>query len=331
MIVAVWGGSPLYHPVAMQDPDGLLRNLDSDFGVLEFNGTQQYFALDGQHRLKAIKDALKQNPDLAKEDICVLIVSHGDTAEGQRRTRRLFTNINKHAKKTTKAEEIALDEDDAIAIITRRLVMEHPFLHATGRVKVIGGQADGGRLKLATGNVSKSDPNALFTIGGLYEITKSLVAGFKLPAFGGPQGLRPSDEVLESTFDIVSAKIHELLECCGNVKDRLSAVSSARDLRAPKDDEGAGHPFMRALVQRVIVKVIEFLLGQLVPWPEIQRSLRALPWQLEQNPWNAVASVDGNKVKMRTNREFAELLQKLLIAHIAPRTKSDRHGRNIDA
>ena len=88
---------------------------------------------------------------------------------------------------------------------------------------------------------------------------------------------------------------------------------------------------MRALVQRVIVKVIEFLLGQLVPWPEIQRSLRALPWQLEQNPWNAVASVDGNKVKMRTNREFAELLQKLLIAHIAPRTKSDRHGRNIDA
>jgi DNA sulfur modification protein DndB len=30
--------------------------------VLTFDGTQQYFVPDGQHRLRAIKDALKQTP-----------------------------------------------------------------------------------------------------------------------------------------------------------------------------------------------------------------------------------------------------------------------------
>lgn len=322
IIVAAWGGNPLYHPVTMQDPDGLLANLDSDFGVLEFNGAQQYFALDGQHRLKAIKDALKQNPDLGTEDLCVLIVSHFDTDEGRQRTRRLFTNINKHAKKTTKAEDIALDEDDSAAILTRRLLMEHSFLKQDGRVRVIGKAGEGGRLKLATGNVSKTDPKALFTMGGLYEIVKGLIAAFQMDAHGCDASIRPADEVLDETFDQVVLRLNELLKCCGDIESRLEASLSARDIRAPKNDETLGHPFMRAIIQRVIVDVVKFALTQKYrTWEELQKTLSELPWQLREAPWNTVISVDGIKVKMLTNRDYVTCLQKLLIAHLFPTTK----------
>ncbi len=322
IIVAAWGGNPQYHPVTMSDPDGLLKDLDSDFGVLEFNGSQQYFALDGQHRLKAIKDALKQNPDLGNEDLCVLMVSHFDSDEGRQRTRRLFTNINKHAKKTTKAEDIALDEDDAVAIITRRLLMDHSFLRQQGRVRVIAGVSDDGKLKLATGNVSKTDGLALFTVGGLYEIVKGMISAFRMDAFGCDSSVRPSDEVLESTYEKVSECIDEMMMCCGDIRNHLEAAVSARDVRAPKSDESSGHPFMRALIQRVIVRVVEHALSQkLRSWDEIRERLISLQWQLSDVPWNSVVSIDGAKVKMLTNRDYASLLQKLLIAHLCPTTK----------
>ncbi len=56
IVVAAWGGEPQYTRLSMDDPEGILHGLDREFGVLTFDGTQQYFALDGQHRLRAIKD-----------------------------------------------------------------------------------------------------------------------------------------------------------------------------------------------------------------------------------------------------------------------------------
>ena len=331
MIIAAWGGDPLYHPVMMQDPDGLLQNLDSDFGVLEFNGSQQYFAIDGQHRLKAIKDSLKINPDLGSEDICVLIVSHFDNDKGRQRTRRLFTNINKHAKKTTKAEDIALDEDDPIAITTRRLLLEHPFLKIDGRVRVITGNNETGGLKLATGNVSKADPTAIFTMGGLYEIVKSLVNGFEMEAYGTDPAIRPSDDVLESTYDRVTVVLDEMLACCGDIVAKTTAAASAKDLRAPKSDEGEGHPFMRAMIQRVVANVIGYCVKEkLMTWEDLQNAMKKMTWELKACPWNTVISIDGPKVKMLTNRDFPNLLQKLLVAHLCPVSKVDIQRARAD-
>src|SRR5216684_2532404 len=57
LVVAAWGGHPEYLPLQMADNDeqGVLAGVDREFGVLTFDGTHQFFALDGQHRLRAIK------------------------------------------------------------------------------------------------------------------------------------------------------------------------------------------------------------------------------------------------------------------------------------
>ena len=65
IVVAALGGNPTYAPIDITDDPkfALLKpaGISDSFGVLTFDGGQRCFALDGQHRLKAIKTLLEQN------------------------------------------------------------------------------------------------------------------------------------------------------------------------------------------------------------------------------------------------------------------------------
>lgn len=315
LVVAAWGGEPEYTRLSMDDPDGMLNGLDKEFGVLTFDGTQQYFALDGQHRLKAIKDAIKSNPEIGKEDICVLLVTHYDTTDGRLRTRRLFTNINRNAKVTGAAENIALDEDDSFAVLTRRLLEEHEFLSQPGRVRVILSQGMEGELKLASGSVPKTDATALTTFTVLYDMIHSLA--WDQPSVLQDPSRRPSEAILDEAYKVVNLRLNQLLSSCGQVQQRLEACSSARELRAPKDAEGSGHPFMRPVIQKAIARVASQLMVQnSIDWELFLDRLSKLPWQLSEAPWTSVFSADGGK--MLTGKENTLLLEELLKVHISP-------------
>jgi DNA sulfur modification protein DndB len=315
IVVAAWGGEPQYTPVSMEDPEGMLHGLDQGFGVLTFDGTQSYFALDGQHRLRAIKDAILQNPDIGKEDLCVLLVTHYNSPEGRKRTRRLFTNINRNAKPMGAAENIALDEDDAFAVLARRVVEDHEFLREDGRVRVILSVGNDGELKLASGSVPKSDPRAITTFTVLYDLLRAL--SWDLPSAFMDRTRRPSDESLEDAFRHLCSKLDDLMKKCGDIRQRLESCGNAKEIRAPKNVEGTGHPFMRPVVQKAITRVAWELMKQgVITWPEFIDRLAELDWKLESAPWTAVFSAEG--AKMLTGKENTVLLAQLLRAHLAP-------------
>lgn len=318
LLVAAWGGAPQYMSVSMDDPDGVLAGIDKQFGVLTFDGTQQYFALDGQHRLKAIKEALKSNPEIGQEDICVIMVSHYDTEEGKVRTRRLFTNINRNAKATTGAENIVLDEDDGPAIVTRRLITEHPFFSAQGVIKVFTRQGEEGELKLASGNVSQSEKRAFTTIANLYDMVRSLSFGLD-PAMQ-KRDARPSDDVLESAYVTIGQRLDDLLKATGNIRESLLAGTSAKDIRFPKNNEAGGHAFMRPVIQKAVARAAAQIAEQdVLPWNAVMERLSKLPWQIGQAPWTAVFNTSNNK--MVTAKENVTLLDDLVYAHVAAPSK----------
>ncbi len=320
LVVAVWGGEPRYTPLSMDDPKGMLDGLEEGLGVLTFDGTRTYFVLDGQHRLRAIKDAIRQKPEIGKEDVCVLIVTHWDTPEGRLRTRRLFSNINRNAKQTGTAENVALDEDDGFAILTRRVLDEHEFLRQEGRVKVIIYAGDEGELKLASGSVPKTDARALTTFTVLYDVLHYL--GLELPGAMRARTTRPSDEVLEESYNFLTSRLDDLLKYCGNVRERLETAQSARDVRAPKNAEGEGHPFLRPVVQKAVARVASEIAQQgALPWAEIMQRLSELDWKMASPPWESVFSVDGGK--MLVGKENTTLLGDLLHVHLAPRSGQD--------
>ncbi len=317
LVVAAWGGEPNYTPLTMDDPDGMLSGLDQGFGVLTFDGTQQYFVLDGQHRLRAIKDALKKKAELGKDDVCVLMVTHYDTKDGRTRTRRLFSNINRNAKQTGLAENIALDEDDGFAILTRRFLEDHDFLKEEGRVRVIMGTDDSGGIKLAAGSVSKGDARAWTTFTVLYDLLPALAYG--LPSVLKDKTTRPSDDVLEQAYVTISSRLEDLLTHCGDIRRKLEAALLAKEVRAPKDNEGNGHPFMRPVVQKAVARVASDIMEQgVLTWPEIMDRLSGLTWRMSAAPWTAVFSVDGGK--MLTGKDNTLLLAALLRAHLAPQS-----------
>jgi len=130
LVVAVYGGEPEFSPVRVDEHELIDDKERSSygFGLLRFDGSQIYYALDGQHRLKSIQEAIISNPNLAKEEITVIVLTHEETQEGLQRTRRLFSTLNRRAKPTTSGMNIAIDEDDSIAIVTRRLVKENSIL-----------------------------------------------------------------------------------------------------------------------------------------------------------------------------------------------------------
>lgn len=321
LIVAAYGGEPQYIPVQMEDSDGMLSGLDRQFGVLTFDGSQSYFALDGQHRLKAIKEAVKQKPELGKEEIAVIVVSHFDTDEGKKRTRRLFTNINRNAKSTTASENILLDEDDGAAIIARRLVTEHPVLSIAGFVKIFTKlNNDEGEMKLAGTNIPVTDPRAFTTIGVLYDMVKHL--SFGLPVSIRAQSQRPSDEELESAYTIISERFDKFFSRFGTIVDSLKGGQVARDLRAPKEAPGLGHPIMRPVIQKAVTRVVDQICDQgAMTFDELLAGLGELSDKIKDSPWNVV--FNNATGKMISNTENTGALEKLIYVHLAPPSKEE--------
>ena len=132
LIVGVYGGSPDWYELAIGknlrfDAPVLPSELEGVLGILRLDGTQILFAVDGQHRVEGIKQALKKNDELKQEEVSVIFVAHRNDSSGMERTRRLFTTLNRYAKPVSKSEIVALDEDDIIAITTRELVEKYPL------------------------------------------------------------------------------------------------------------------------------------------------------------------------------------------------------------
>ena len=135
------------------------------------------------------------------------------------RTRRLFSNINRNAKQTGTAENIALDEDDGFAILTRRILEDHPFLKEDGRVRVILSIGTDGEVKLATGSVPKTDARAMTTFTVLYDMLRLL--SWDLPSTLIDRTMRPSDDTLDEAHACLTKRLDELFDACGDIKIKL--------------------------------------------------------------------------------------------------------------
>ncbi|MBK8099840.1 MAG: DGQHR domain-containing protein [Planctomycetes bacterium] len=105
-----------------------LGALHESMGLLRMTGKEKMFAIDGQHRTKAICDVWAEQKELpqaervlASDQFPVVFVAHIDDLAGKKRTRRLFSDINKRAVPVSKGDLAIIDEDDICAIVARRL------------------------------------------------------------------------------------------------------------------------------------------------------------------------------------------------------------------
>lgn len=106
-----------------------LRHFSETFGILRLSGAESIFAIDGQHRVMGIRKAIMDKPkEFQYDEVSVIFIAHKTDDNGRKRTRRLFSTLNRYAKPVNKGEIIALSEDDNCAIITRMLIENNKYL-----------------------------------------------------------------------------------------------------------------------------------------------------------------------------------------------------------
>lgn len=96
-----------------------------DTGVLEISMEARFLINDGQHRKAAILDALNEDATLGDETISVVFYED----QGLARSQQIFTDLNKHAVKTSNSIAELYDSRDELAVINRNVVTNVGFLN----------------------------------------------------------------------------------------------------------------------------------------------------------------------------------------------------------
>lgn len=128
----------------------------NNVGILEVSMEAKFLINDGQHRKASILSALNESSDLGDETISV--VFYGD--EGLARSQQMFTDLNKHAVKTSNSIAELYDSRDEIAVVTRNTISKIPFLN-----EYVDKERD------ILGKFS----SALFTLNTFYNASKKII------------------------------------------------------------------------------------------------------------------------------------------------------------
>ncbi len=130
----------------------------SDTGVLQVSMEARFLINDGQHRRAAIQAALQEDDSLGDETISVVFFADA----GLSRSQQIFTDLNKHAVKTSNSISELYDSRDALAVATRNVIAKIPFLNTFTDKEI--------------DNLGKYSSN-LFSLNTFYKANKKILQG----------------------------------------------------------------------------------------------------------------------------------------------------------
>ncbi|MDG7049133.1 MAG: hypothetical protein JRM87_03215, partial [Nitrososphaerota archaeon] len=258
-------------------------------------------AIDGQHRVEGIREAIKTDPNLGNEEVGVILVkgitgaSKKDDPSGFERTRRLFTTLNRYAKPVNKKDIIALDEDDSVAIITRRLVEEYR-LFSDGKVSLRG-----------AASIPISDEQSFTSIRALYDgldiYLKHVYLKSKQPSRKSKQ---PSSWVNFKRFYPSDGQVNELYDQAVVLWDnyvkyfqpiREIAESDAKNRVAGKyRTSNGGHFLFRPIGLLISLKAICYLMEHHnLSLDDAMVKMTKLPMELSDAPWKNLLWNPGSR------------------------------------
>ena len=128
----------------------------TDIGILEIDMNTTFLINDGQHRKAAIEAALKEDASLGEETISVVFFED----KGLERSQQMFTDLNKHAVKTSNSISTLYDSRDSLAVVTKQVISEIPFFNQyTDKEK---------------DNLGKNS-SKLFTLNNIYKANQKII------------------------------------------------------------------------------------------------------------------------------------------------------------
>lgn len=275
LVIGVYGGAPNWYELAIHRDErykieSAYDYLDETLGILSLEGSENLFALDGQHRVVGIKGAIEKDSALGEEEVAAIFVAHKNTPSGMERTRRLFTTLNRYAKPVNKKEKIALDEDDVIAIITRRLIDEYPLFRE--KISVAG-----------TKSIPPTDKKSFTTIITLYDV---LVTFFRqeIRDLEYKLRLRPPDDTVDFFHEEATELWDAMIENFPPLQEVAESQSSDEVPGKYRGRDG-GHLLFRPIGLLIVLKVIRQFVDSGLSLQTAARRVAQAPMDLANDPW----------------------------------------------
>lgn len=320
IVVAAIGGQPEFHSVEVKKENAVLSfgGLNKSFGALTFDGGEKYYALDGQHRLFALKQMARQEDHdygVADDQVPVILITGDGSLEmseaNKRRYRRLFTWMNRYAKPTTREVNIIMDEDDLFSIVTRRLIEENPQFQTDER-KLPTSSAKEISIRYPKVNVRsnsiKSNSSYFTTIRTLCDFTTLCLKNSDIDIPEDAEHARPSDEFIDNCFTL-SNNIWDSL------RQTVKCLIEEPDTMRSETDLGNNNMLFRPLGQLVFARSICHLFSSteqqidhnttLAELNQVLAPLSCIDWELKHRPWlhlltTSIEDENGNvKYRMR--------------------------------
>ncbi len=356
LVVAAMNGEPAWHPVKL-DPEvtpavfAQSKALRESIGILAFGDDPKYYALDGQHRLKAIKlllggdEVAEKHPEGFEDEMISVIVmlrgSHeGSDEEWLMRYRRLFSSLNRWTKPTDSDTNIIMDEDDCFAILTRRLITEHKFFQSHSRDKE--------SLRILTkGNSMKSGAAHFTTLRTLYQVNRTLLTtGVRLMKEKWPRPgqarspflqRRPSEEALDVLFQELVGYWDLLIEGIPDLREDPARMRAHDQTEPGLRDHLLFWPIGQVLFAEVVRVLLDEATGPdgVLTGDQERAALRGvfgLPWELHEAPWRHLLLVgpfgDGSPWRMRNEarKEACSFAKELLFWILGSTSGADEEG-----
>ena len=289
IILAIFDGDPQWLEVEFKGEERDFGNV----GFLELTGAEKIFPVDGQHRVKGIKEAVKNNESLMFESVPVIFIAHDNSHDGKKKTRKLFSTLNRRAKPVGQEENIALDEDDICAIITRDLIQNIPLFQGNN-LTIKGGKP-----------VSSSNTEAFTSIITLYQCVESIVKwqlkkeGITASKYKEYILYRKDDETIEKYRNIVFGIFDAFIRRTSSIQEYLNDNSNQRAVRF-RNNNGGNLIFRPVALTEYFNAAIELIISG-CNYDEAFEKLNGLPQDITERPWKGFLW-DGSRMRVRISK-----------------------------
>jgi DNA sulfur modification protein DndB len=234
-----------------------------NMGTLSIPMDAQILINDGQHRRAAIEEAIKENPELAHDNISVLFFID----EGLTRSQQMFADLNKHAVRPSDSISTLYDYRDTISDLAR---------YTQKHVRVFS------RLtEMESSSISNRSTN-LFTLSSIKNANKALLRK------------SPKDTVSKSERNIAVMFWNEVAT---NMPDWQLALN--KDVKTSKLREQYIHAH-GVMLQAMGNVGADLLTKSEASWKQSLKKLKKIDWARVNGPWENRSMENGKISKART-------------------------------
>ena len=250
-----------------------------NIGFITLTGGEMFVPLDGQHRAKALKyatsgtddnnvpiEGIRANTSLSNEDVAVILVRFDQDG-----SRRIFNKVNRYAKPTTRGQNLITDDDDQVAVLTRKMVNEAGMLPA--------------RLVRHQSNTLSAKASEFTTLSTLYDANMAIIKA-RFPVPSKPE--TANDEQADCFYDEVVRVWDLLINHVDLFAQALSDVSENGDQvrRNVRAETLLGKPVAQLSLVRAFLLLFEHCDG--VSEQEVCERLNELDWLQGNELWTGV-------------------------------------------